>query len=242
MRWLTTIMLCNLSCATAVPVPELARDQLMRRASVDAPECVQRFISGAHDHPKVRWSSCVSADRFLDVYRSTSIDVTLKFKDPLGDITRATMIEAGIPPTIAERWPSQIGGQPVYVVGASIELERLLCFADLSSVERLTVEESACVVPVTILAMSSAIRRRRTKTSHHSRQKPSHIQRCASGYQPQPRVAPDGQFAKNAGRRGCVSSLVSDAVAGNWAGLEECELIFSCRVSARLEHAGGPPS
>lgn len=88
MRLTLTAILGALSCTPVVAISDFGLAQLKQRMPQNAPECVRRFVDGPREHAKVSWLSCRTADAFLQVYRSTSVNVTIKLKKPLEDITR----------------------------------------------------------------------------------------------------------------------------------------------------------
>lgn len=152
MRLLVVVAICAWSCVpVASAVRVTVRQQLSKRNTSDVPPCVRRFVDGPREHAKVQLRTCMGVDAFIDTYCSTAIQVTVKLVAPLDDLSRAALIEAGVPFDVATEWPSQVRERPTRVVSAPIDVTQLFCIADLAVVEEVIIEEAACSEPVHLL-------------------------------------------------------------------------------------------
>lgn len=80
----------------------------------------------------------------MSQFRATAVHVTIRLREPLSLVTRANLINAGVPASTAAAWAELDHGRPVLAVAAHVEIDQLHCLADVPVVAQIVVEDDPC--------------------------------------------------------------------------------------------------
>jgi hypothetical protein len=124
-REVALVALAAACCTTPGKAAPSTLQLIEARRHTAAPACVERFRKGERTNAAVVWQGCVAADAFMSPFRATAVHVTIRLREPLSLVTRANLINAGVPASTAAAWAELDHGRPVLAVAAHVEIDQL---------------------------------------------------------------------------------------------------------------------